>query len=434
MNKYCNASDFTSIFIPRVFANITRERIIHIVENVVPLGSVERIDIVEIDEKTNRVWVHFTHWYDTEFVNEFKKLLLDETKQAKIVYDAPWFWIVLKNTHRLVNGLPKIRIDLEDGEISNSTSTVGTSSSKSTVTFTTPLANHSKKIFGKYLWSDIESDSDEELSSLPSSSETRPNSPSYPPPPPLHPCPPTYPNPYYQQQMPPIYPTLFYNIPSQIPHFPQYQIDPQQYSYPQQFIPYHHIPIAPTLPTQFLPREMIRPEFDYIPHPVASWNGISFDEMYMDDIEDDDAFLSETDYQEMLLELDDDDIYSDEDLYNMYLIEKEELSLINQIDTITNDECDIILDYSNMFPTTGTGFDETTVVFHEHFDALLKSDESPLPLDTQTNTNHSHKSFDKFTRPIIVFKDKSNSTSLSATHPLKMVASSSYKDMLVKQN
>jgi hypothetical protein len=81
MNKYSNASDFTSIFIPRVFANITKERITHIVENVVPLGGVERIDIVEIDEKTNRVWIHFTHWYDTEFVNEFKKLREQVTLQ-----------------------------------------------------------------------------------------------------------------------------------------------------------------------------------------------------------------------------------------------------------------------------------------------------------------------------------------------------------------
>ena len=84
MNKYSSETDFMSIFIPRVFANITKERITHVIETVVPLGTVERIDIVEIDEKTNRVWVHFSQWYDTEFANEFKKLLVDGTKQAKI--------------------------------------------------------------------------------------------------------------------------------------------------------------------------------------------------------------------------------------------------------------------------------------------------------------------------------------------------------------
>jgi len=421
MNKYCNASDFTSIFIPRVFANITTERITHIVENVVPLGSVERIDIVEIDEKTNRVWVHFIHWYDTEFVNEFKKLLLDETKQAKIVYDDPWFWIVLKNTHRLVNGLPKVRIDLEDCEVSTS-DTVATST-KSIVTFTTPAANHRKKAFGKYHWADVESDSDDENSSLPPllptpNIEIRPNSPTSPPPPPL----PTYPNPYPIQhnqpyQMPPIYPPmfppLFYHIPSQIPCFPQYQIHPQEYPYPNQFNQFNHYhnapiaPIAPILPFQFFPSEMIRPEFNHpthIPHPVASWNGISFDEMYMDDLEDD-AFFTETDYQEMLLELDDDDIYSDEDLYNMYLIEKEELALINQLGN-DNDNYD------------------TTIVFHDHSDASLKSDEKPSQEPQPTTSQLHHRSLDKFIRPIITFKDKLNSNSLPAPH--------SYKDMLVK--
>jgi hypothetical protein len=419
MNKYCNASDFTSIFIPRVFANITKERITHIVENVVPLGSVERIDIAEIDEKTNRVWVHFTHWYDTEFVNEFKKLLLDETKQAKIVYDDPWFWIVLKNTHRLANGLPKIRLDLEDGEIPKPE--VVTGSSKSTVTFTTSSANPSKKAFGKYHWADVESDSDEDLSSLHPTVKSRPNSPNFPPPPP------TYPNPYHiqhnqQYQIPPIYPPLFYNIPSQIPYFPQHYPCQQQYNY------YPNVPIAPILPIPIFPREMIGNEFGHhthIPHPVASWNGISLDEMYMDEFEDD-IFLTETDYQEMLLELDDDDIYSDEDLYNMYLIEKEELALINQIGF----DNDASFDY-DMFHTTGTGFDEATIVFHEHTDALLKSDERSLDtLQPHPTSTQIYSSLDKFIRPIITFKNKINSS--SSPRPLKMFAS--YKDMLVKTN
>ena len=417
MNKYCNASDFTSIFIPRVFANITKERITHIVENVVPLGSVERIDMAEIDEKTNRVWVHFTHWYDTEFVNEFKKLLLDEKKQAKIVYDDPWFWIVLKNTHRLANGLPKIRLDLEDGEIPKPEAVSG--SPKSTVTFTTSSTNPSKKAFGKYRWSDVESDSeDEELSSLVPSVEPRPNSPNFPPPPP-----PTYPNPYHNQQyqIPPIYPPLFYHIPSQIPYFPQHF----PYPCPQQYIHYPNVPIAPILPIQ-----MFGNDFDHntsIPHPVASWNGISLDEMYMDEIEDD-VLLTETDYREMLLELDDDDIYSDEDLYNMYLIEKEELALINQIGT--DNDVDTSFNY-DMFHTTGTGFDEATVVFLEHSDASLKSDEkSLLTPEPQPNT---YRSLEKFIRPIIAFKDKIHSTSSPVSRPLKMFASS-YKDMLVKPN
>jgi hypothetical protein len=387
MNKYSNASDFTSIFIPRVFANITKERITHIVENVVPLGCVERIDIVEIDEKTNRVWIHFTHWYDTEFVNEFKKLLLDETKQAKIVYDEPWFWIVLKNTHRLANGLPKIRLDLEEPTPPVS------SPPKSTVTFTTPQNRNS----GKYRrWADVESDiesSDDEstCSTIPTSNNTRPASP---------PCPPPYPNPYHNQQqymfqVP--YPMMYYP-PAHIPYFTQQ---------------YNQFPIAPSLPIQY--------------HPVASWNGVPID--YFDDMGgiEDDAFLTEQDYLEILSELEDGELYDDEDLYNMYLIEKEELALINQ-EGLGDDEDVSAFGYSDVYETLGTGFGEETIVFIDSGDAPLacdkkreKSSQSPLA-----------RSLDTLTRPIISFKNRISSASSSPTftRPLHLLTTS-YKDMLL---
>jgi hypothetical protein len=395
MNKYANASDFTSIFIPRVFANITKERITHIVENVVPLGGVERIDIVEIDEKTNRVWIHFTHWYDTEFVNEFKKLLMDETKQAKIVYDDPWFWIVLKNTHRIANGQPKIRIDLEEPA-----PPATSSPPKSTVTFTTSQ----KRNYGKYRqWADVESSDDESTcSTIPSSNNTRPPSP--PCPPPYPPCPPPYPNPYYIQPVP--YPMMYYP-PAHIPYFTQQ---------------YNQFPIAPSLPIQY--------------HPVASWNGVPIDAtpsyLEFDDMGgiEDDAFLTENDYLEILSDLEDGELYDDEDLYNMYLIEKEELALINQEDVDENDS-DLFFGYSDVYVTSGTGFDEETILFHDQYDAPLSSDVKVEPVSQPEKSSSSplSRSFDKITRPIISFKNKISS-SPTFTRPLQTFASS-YKDMLM---
>ena len=390
MNKYSNASDFTSIFIPRVFANITKERITHIVENVVPLGGVERIDIVEIDEKTNRVWIHFTHWYDTEFVNEFKKLLLDETKQAKIVYDEPWFWIVLKNTHRLANGLPKIRLDLEEPTPPVS------SPPKSTVTFTTPQNRNS----GKYRrWADVESDiesSDDEstCSTIPTSNNTRPASPPCPPP-----CPPPYPNPYHNQQqymfqVP--YPMMYYP-PAHIPYFTQQ---------------YNQFPIAPSLPIQY--------------HPVASWNGVPIDDFDdMGGIEDD-AFLTEQDYLEILSELEDGELYDDEDLYNMYLIEKEELALINQ-EGLGDDEDVSAFGYLDVYETLGTGFGEETIVFNDSGDAPLVSDKKR----EKNSQSPLARSLDTLTRPIISFKNRISSVSSpTLTRPLQLLTTS-YKDMLL---
>lgn len=162
MNKYSSANEITSVFIPRVFANITKERITHVVENVVPLGKVERVDIVNIDEKVNRVFIHFNSWYDTEFVKNFKELLNDKTKQAKIVYDEPWYWIVLKNTHRTATGEPKMRLNLDDETTTTTPPPTPINSPKLTVTFTT---GHSvvaqQKKYGVTHWDDYESDQED---------------------------------------------------------------------------------------------------------------------------------------------------------------------------------------------------------------------------------------------------------------------------------
>lgn len=366
MNKYSSETDFMSIFIPRVFANITKERITHVIETVVPLGTVERIDIVEIDEKTNRVWVHFSQWYDTEFANEFKKLLVDGTKQAKIVYDKPWYWIVLKNTHRLANGQPKIRLDLEDGEIVAKPQQV--TSPKSTVTFTTS----SKNSFLRHKWADVESDTEEDPAPI-----VRPPSP---------PCPPPYPNSYQQPIMYQVPYPMYYGVPPIAPSIPFWLCQQPQYH-----------PIAPTLSFQ---------------HPIQSWNGMPHpsdtfidyqcDEMYMLEIEDDEAFLTENDYQEILDELDDDEMYSDEDLYNMYLIEKEELALINQTG-VSAEPIETFIDYENVYETSGLGFDEETITFVEHGDAPLASD---MRIPESPNTSPlSQRLVDALYRPIKEFKE-----------------------------
>jgi len=305
MNKYSSANEITSIFIPRVFSNITKERITYVVEHKVPLGKVERIDVVNIDDKFNRVFIHFQSWYDTEFVSVFKKLLLDETKQAKIVYDDPWYWIVLKNTNRMANGEPKIKLNLDDE--TKQPVQPPQSSPKSTVTFTTDTSFTKPKTvlkYGKSNWddyySDDEEDKDEEKEEESAPQYHTPYLPT-PPPPPYYSCP------YYQT--------------------------PHQY-----ILPMYSIPIAPML--SVIPPVLTRhecsspPPLYNEPFPVASWNGVSINERYFDEYYagiDDDIILSETDYQEILDDLAEEciqDCYTDEDLYNMEILEKDELALI----------------------------------------------------------------------------------------------------------
>jgi hypothetical protein len=131
------------------------------------------------------------------------------------------------------------------------------------------------------------------------------------------------------------------------------------------------------------------------------------------------------------LELEDDDMYTDDDLYNMWLIEKEELALINQ--TGVNDhDGETSFGYDDVYTTSGTGFDEETITFHDSGDAPLITDlkTETIPPSSQSTTSPLSRSLDKFIRPIIAFKDRVTHTSPILNRPLQSIASS-YKDMLL---
>lgn len=90
-----------SLFIPYVFANITEERIARVFENN-HLGVVDHVDFVRKTDKNgkayNAVYVHFSRWFNNSVVENFQERVLSPDKEARVVYDDPWFWIVLQNT------------------------------------------------------------------------------------------------------------------------------------------------------------------------------------------------------------------------------------------------------------------------------------------------------------------------------------------------
>ena len=85
-----------AIVIPRVFKNITQQRILTIFGKL-DLGDVVRIDMVprtnDIGEEYWRVFIHLA-WAETENGTAVRTRLLntDGNNQVKIVYDDPWFW------------------------------------------------------------------------------------------------------------------------------------------------------------------------------------------------------------------------------------------------------------------------------------------------------------------------------------------------------
>ena len=105
-----------SVFIPYVFPNVTKERIATAFESNT-LGLVDRIDLIgKVDTNGkiyNYAFVHFSHWHDNEHATRFLEKVEDPSKQARLVYDDPWYWIVLPNTGKaVVPGSRKQCIDI----------------------------------------------------------------------------------------------------------------------------------------------------------------------------------------------------------------------------------------------------------------------------------------------------------------------------------
>jgi len=94
-----------SVFIPYVFPNVTKDRISAAFESNT-LGIVDRIDLVSKTDASgkfyNYAFVHFSHWFDNDHAARFLEKVEDPSKQARLVYDDPWYWIVLPNTGNVV--------------------------------------------------------------------------------------------------------------------------------------------------------------------------------------------------------------------------------------------------------------------------------------------------------------------------------------------
>ncbi len=90
-----------SLFIPRVFPNITREKIAHTFYDA-GYGDVKRVDLIHKTDaqgkKYNSAYIHFDYWFTNPTASKFQETILTGSSEARIVYDDPWYWVVLKNT------------------------------------------------------------------------------------------------------------------------------------------------------------------------------------------------------------------------------------------------------------------------------------------------------------------------------------------------
>jgi len=86
-----------SVYIPRMFNNISVERISNVFHNLA-LGRVSHVDFVPRDSSSKMAFVHFDHWnIDNIACQHLMQRIHDPTLEARVVYEDPYYWIVLPN-------------------------------------------------------------------------------------------------------------------------------------------------------------------------------------------------------------------------------------------------------------------------------------------------------------------------------------------------
>jgi hypothetical protein len=103
-----------SLYIPHVFPNFDKEYVAKAFKNI---GEVSQIDFVAKCDRNgndfNAVYVHFNKWYSNKKASAFYDSVVDESKEARLCHDEPWYWIVLPNTAKKhIPGQRKPTLDL----------------------------------------------------------------------------------------------------------------------------------------------------------------------------------------------------------------------------------------------------------------------------------------------------------------------------------
>jgi hypothetical protein len=88
-----------SLYVPHVFANYSKAAVAKIFSEYV--GHVKEVDFVSKKSHDGRpynaAYIHFHAWHNNHATVNLQARVLDPTQEARIVYDDPWYWIVLEN-------------------------------------------------------------------------------------------------------------------------------------------------------------------------------------------------------------------------------------------------------------------------------------------------------------------------------------------------
>lgn len=92
-----------SLMIPRVFPQWVDEATIVDIFHKQHLGQVYKVSIIRQPDSKRRnypiyqAFIYFSAWYENEIAYNFQQRIFGPKKQARIVYDDPWFWVAFEN-------------------------------------------------------------------------------------------------------------------------------------------------------------------------------------------------------------------------------------------------------------------------------------------------------------------------------------------------
>ena len=95
-----------SLMIPRVFPQWIDESTIIRIFDKQQIGRIGKVSIVRKPDEPGyrnypiyKAYLHFSVWYENEIAYNFQQRIYGPKKQARVVYDDPWFWVVFENTN-----------------------------------------------------------------------------------------------------------------------------------------------------------------------------------------------------------------------------------------------------------------------------------------------------------------------------------------------
>ena len=100
--------------------DISREYIVSLFEKL-SIGKVSSIDFIEKLKSNGKyyksAYIHFEKWYDNIPSNNFQEKVLSGSKEIRLVYDKPNYWIIAENKskkHNPTNRKERININMEE--------------------------------------------------------------------------------------------------------------------------------------------------------------------------------------------------------------------------------------------------------------------------------------------------------------------------------